>query len=58
MGTVGRQKKPFSNNIFPTSIKRYFMPVYTNAFPRASRYLYNIHVVVTKHLKAAPEPIH
>ena len=33
-GTVGRQKKPFSNNIFPTSIKWYFMPVYTNAFPR------------------------
>ena len=34
------------------------MPVYTNAFPRASRYLYNLHVVVTKRLKAAPEPIH
>ena len=24
----------------------------------ASRYLYNLHVVVTKRLKAAPEPIH
>ena len=33
-GTVGRQKKPFSNNIFPTFIKEDFMPVYTNAFPR------------------------
>ena len=34
------------------------MPVYTNAFPRASRYLYNLHVVVTKRLKAASETIH
>ena len=37
------------------------MPVYTNAFPRGQLLgvsLYNLHVVVTKRLKAAPEPTH
>ena len=55
-------EKTFKNNIFQPSSKG-ILCLYTPMRSHGdnfqeSRYLYNLYVVVTKRLKAAPEPIH